>query len=504
MFIADHSQTQPPAPLAISAEHMQARMSAGDGAGQGSFFDPASASPLTYTQEKRPPYSPNGSQPFNIIETHDPETGEIVEFEVSGQQGIIPARYTITDHQNARNDRYAMRWALDSLLPGSRQSKCHRFRIPKRDVELKLSIEHQKGFFAGCEVCGSVWGCPLCAPKITERRRVEVSEAIERAKEMGFRVMLATFTVPHGLGDDVKVIRKKLQNAWSKMTELRAWKNMKSMVGLRESLRVLEVTYGANGWHPHFHALLILEQNDFPSSMIKDLWFPHWLHVCRKAGLGDPSPAAFDVDDGARAAQYVTKWGMDSELTKGHLKHGKKSVNPWDLLRVFTFGVDDRRISPELREVLRGLGIDKKRSAALWLDFFHGFKGAHQLHPSKGFRTLLGLGNAKSDQELAEEEIDPQAALLACLNLHWPDIQITRSNARLLNQAEDSPDLIPDLLALIREEAKKKRIERGRHNWKKQKKALAYNEQKCSAAEARERADGVPGGSEAKRRRPPG
>lgn len=448
---------------------MQPGASAGSRAG-------ADGSPLTYTQEKRPPYSPNGSRPFTLIEIHHPETGEVVEFEWTGQQGIIPPRYTITDHQNARLDRYAMRWALDKLLPNSRQSKCHRFRIPGKDVELKLSLEHQKGFFAGCEVCGSVWGCPLCAPKITERRRVEVSQAIERAKEMGFRVMLATFTVPHGLGDDVQAIRKKLQNAWSKMTELRAWKNMKSMVGLREFLRVLEVTYGANGWHPHFHALLILEQNDFTSSMIKDLWFPHWLHVCRKAGLGDPSPAAFDVDDGARAAQYVTKWGMDSELTKGHLKRGKKSVIPWDLLRIYTFGLDDRRISPELQEVAAGLGIDKKRAAALWLAFFYGFKGAHQLHPSKGFRTLLVLGKSKSDQELAEEQIDPEAALLATLNAYWPDIVTTRSNARLLNMAEDSPSQIPELLEVISEEAAEKRRQKAQRIGKKQRKKMKKNE----------------------------
>ncbi|NCC26090.1 MAG: hypothetical protein EOM25_12990 [Deltaproteobacteria bacterium] len=430
---------------------------------------------LTYTQELRPPYSPNGSQPSKtapFIITHDPKTGEVFEFGPPEKNGTCPKLYTSTDHQNTRNDRYAMRWAIDSLLPGSRQSKCHRWRVPKLDVEVKLSVEHERAFFAGCEVCGSVWGCPLCAPKITERRRVEVETAMETAKAQGLKVMLATFTIPHGIGSDVEVIRKQIMQAWRRGTDSRAGKNMRKMIGLRGYIRVVEVTYGQNGWHPHFHVLLFLETSLTPE-VIRQLWFPIWLDGCRKVGLDDPSLSAFHVDDGTRAAHYVTKWGMDSELTKGHLKQGKKSVNPWDLLRIFTFGPSDRRISPELQEVVDFLGIDKKRAAELWLDFFRAFKGTRQLYWSNGLRALLGLSAEKSDQEVAEEQLDPLAAVLAVLNAHWTDIITTRANARILNRAEDAPAHLPDLLDEIRLEAAQKRDERLRRKSKKQGKKLA-------------------------------
>lgn len=413
----------------------------------GASFGP---SPLVDTQELRPPYCPNGSQPSGPVEVIDPDTGEVRYFEPSGKPGILTPKYGQIDHQNTRAERWAMKWALDALLPGSRQFKCHRYRIPGKDLEVKLSLEHQKAFFAGFECCGSVWGCPLCAPKITERRRVEVEAAIGTAKALGFKVMLATFTVPHGMGSDVELIRKQMMQAWRRGTDSRAGKQMRKMIGLRGYIRVIEVTYGENGFHPHMHVLLVLDTSWSPE-IIRRLWYPIWLDGCRKSGLEDPSEAhGVRVDDGERAAQYVTKWGLDSELTKGHLKKGRKSVNPWDLLRVHALGLDHNAIAPELREVFTALGIDEKRAGALFLTFFRAFKGSRQLYWSNGLRALLGLKKEKSDQEVAEEEMDTAAALLATLTDEQRfDLVRTRQLPALLSLAEDSPGLIPEFLASL-------------------------------------------------------
>lgn len=414
--------------------------------------------PLADTQELRPPYSPNGSQPSSPVEVIDPVTGEVHYFEPSGKPGILTPKYTQIDHQNTRAERWAMKWALDALLPGSRQFKCHRYKIPGKELEVKLSLEHQKAFYAGFECCGSVWGCPLCAPKITERRRVEVNQAIERAKEMGHQVMLATFTIPHGIGSDVEVIRKQMLNAWFKGTTTRAGKSMRKMIGLIGYIRVIEVTYGENGFHPHMHVLLILNTT-WSTEVIRRLWYPIWLDGCRKSGLDDPSEAhGVRVDDGERAAQYVTKWGLDSELTKGHLKKGRKSVNPWDLLRVHALGLDHQAIAPELREVFHALNIDEKSAGRLFLVFFRAFKGSRQLYWSNGLRTILGLKKDKSDQEVAEEQMDPAAALLATLTEQQRfDLIEARKLPKLLCLAEDKPSLIPDYLEYVKNLCKKRK-----------------------------------------------
>lgn len=442
---ADCSETQDHARQAGGRTH------AAPGAG-----DQAGAFPLSLTQQVRPPYSPNGSQPLTIVETSDLDTGEVFEFESTEKPGFYIRHYSLVDHQNARSDRYAMRSAVDTLLPyGHRLHKCGKFRLKGQDIELKKTVEHQRAFISGAACCGSVWGCPICAPKITERRRLEVAQGMATAKERGLKVYLLTLTVPHGMGDDVRLILHQMHKAWRKGTDSRQGKVVRKAIGLKGTIRVLEVTYGENGFHPHFHAMLFLDTQCTPKQ-IQSCWYPIWLDGCRKSGLADPSERhGCHVEDGKKAARYLTKWGLDSELTKGHLKKGKKSVNPWDLLRAYTFGLDNIRISPQLRETMTGLGIDRHKAGALWYVFFSSFTAVptRQLYWSNGLRSLLGLSLEKTDQEVAEEQTDVLADVLAVLNAHWPDIILTKSIARLLNQAEDSADLIPDLLAEIRKHA---------------------------------------------------
>ena len=68
--------------------------------------------PLVDTQKLRPPYSPNGSQPLKRFQTYDQNTGEVFDFETSGKPGVFTPKYSITDHQNTRAERWSMKWAL--------------------------------------------------------------------------------------------------------------------------------------------------------------------------------------------------------------------------------------------------------------------------------------------------------------------------------------------------------------------------------------------------------
>ena len=49
-----------------------------------------------------------------------------------------------------------------------------------------------------------------------------------------------------------------------------------------------------------------------------------WIKSCVRAGLNAPSMThGLDLRDGTYADQYVSKWGIESELTKGHVKKGR-------------------------------------------------------------------------------------------------------------------------------------------------------------------------------------
>ena len=101
-----------------------------------------------------------------------------------------------------------------------------------------------------------------------------------------------------------------------------------------------------------------------------------------------------DLVNGMQAAAYVSKWGIEEEMTKGHLKQGKKGghVSPFGLLDLFEAG--DAVAGEKFKE------------------FAECFKGKRQLVWSKGLREKLGLGEGKTDQEIAEE-VAPSSEIFA-------------------------------------------------------------------------------------------
>ncbi|HEI9846931.1 TPA: hypothetical protein SLN72_003958, partial [Morganella morganii] len=97
----------------------------------------------------------------------DQATGEILD---------APA-----DPKRHRAERFALKSVVNRLLPTSRTSKCCRWRVPKQALQVHRSTEHGKAFFSGLQVCASVWACPVCAAKISERRRAELVTAVALA-----------------------------------------------------------------------------------------------------------------------------------------------------------------------------------------------------------------------------------------------------------------------------------------------------------------------------------
>ena len=353
----------------------------------------------------------------------DQETGEILD---------LPP-----DPKQHRAQRFALKSVVNRLLPTSRTSKCCRWRIPKKALQVHRSIEHGKAFYSGLEVCASVWSCPVCAAKISERRRAELVTAVALAKSMGMHVKLLTLTVPHGLGDDLPTLVAQIRNAWRRTTTGRAGKDFRKLLGVRGTIRALEVTYGENGFHPHLHVLLFLDQ-DATNACIQGLFTPIWQDACTKAGLPRPSDAhGCRVDDGSKAARYASKWGLESEMTKSHTKQGRNgSRTPWDFLRAF---------------LERSEGWEQ--SAHLFRTYAAAFKGQRQLYWSNGLRALLAMGQEATDEEVAAVQDDTATELGELTDEQWRAILRTRSECLVLDMAEEHPQALPVLLASILERA---------------------------------------------------
>lgn len=360
---------------------------------------------------------------------------EVNHFPVNNGSGFLGNNYEITQLSPIDNGlriiKQLERWQLQnvarSLLPEQRVCLCFRGRI-QANVDLMRSKEG-KVHYKGLIICGSIWVCPVCASKISERRRLELVEAVNRAKSPGFdeqpfmRVYLLTLTAPHHHGDDLKTLLDMFTNARRLLRNRKDFKKWAAEIGLQGSVRALETTHGFNSWHNHTHELLFCQDPCDGRARVPDARdiLPAWQKACIDAGLNMPNEHGLIIDMGDKAAKYASKWGIEDELTKAHIKKGRDGdrKSPFDLLR----------------EVLNNGCV---QSAKLFREYAGEFKGRKQLSWSKGLRSLLALDVELTDEEIAAQ-IEEGSFLLGSLTPEqWKVVLSANKRGELLEVAKTS------------------------------------------------------------------
>lgn len=388
------------------AQQRKARPDAGAGARSDTSLEAgraqAAARPLVYTREL--------NHPALKATAYDPETGEIL--------GVR------RDHRTLRAERFALKWEAMRLLPENhRTRKCMRWAVPKQHIQVWRSDQQRRAFYHGLQSCSMAWSCPLCAAKIGERRREEAAKGIDQAHALGLQVWLLTLTIRHGAGDDLGEITEKMHQAWRRLWQGKAGRAQHAAMGIVGTIRALEVTHGmANGFHPHFHALVFFD----PTRSNPEAWsrLPGlWVKRCTAVGLPAPDlEHGCQLDGGDHAGRYVAKgvWGLEAEVTLGALKSGREgSRTPFDLLRDYRNG--------------------DKQAGAIWVAYREAMEGRRQLYWSNGLRQLLDLAEL-TDEEIAHQKDDEASALLATITgPQWKAIYRKRMESTVLDLAESDP-----------------------------------------------------------------
>ncbi|WP_228307198.1 protein rep, partial [Acinetobacter baumannii] len=288
-----------------------------------------------------------------------------------------------------RSNDFLLQDQSAKLLPKERVCNCLKKRIDKqKQREVKYNENRKKAHYANVQRCGSIWSCPVCAKQITEKRREELKKGLETWKNVHRgSVMLLTLTFSHSQSESLKSLLERQRKAYKIFLETTKVKEIFKHFGVKYKIRSLEATYGQNGWHPHFH-ILLLGYFKIEDLMFRDLLAELWIKSCIRAGLNAPSMThGLDLRDGTYADQYVSKWGIESELTKGHVKKGRNGgFTPFDLLQLSLYNET----------------IFEKDCGKLFQEFAIAMKGSRQLVWSRGLKALLDL-DEKTDEELAEE-----------------------------------------------------------------------------------------------------
>lgn len=327
-----------------------------------------------------------------------------------------------------RIERYALQEVARSILREmtERNGKmtyvhqvrnCLRAKITKKKgVTLFYNVEREQANFGNLQRCYSVWNCPICSMTITEGRRTELKQGLANWIDSGGHAYLVTFTNSHHKGDDLGQLLQGQKKAFVKFWQKRKVTEMLKRLGYQGRIVATEVTWGEqNGWHPHYHMIFFFD-HEINSQGIQSYLALEWQDACIKAGLKAPDLIhGVDVRNGTRAAEYVSKWGLEEEVTKGHLKKGLNgSLTPFDLLR--------------------GASTNN-HFKTLFKQFADVFKGKQQLVWSKGLKELLGIKQV-TDEELIEETEKTSVEVRELGDMIWQLILKYEKRAHVLELVE--------------------------------------------------------------------
>lgn len=374
--------------------------------------------------------------------------------------GSIANNASRTQNGEERIARFALQAAARELAPSSRVRVCLRAVVPGRDcVEVWHSPARQKAYYKNLITCNRVWVCPVCASKITERRRVELARVLgvrdllvvpdgKGAEKMvlvpRFYLALVTFTLSHKAGEKCVDVLARLKLAYKKMWAGRwsvAWQKKHRVIG---TLRAIELTHGVAGWHPHIHLLLIRDSANTQGSVAEmdiDLTL-RWQETVETIGgmaslehgvcfsAADEKAVDYLGKMGQQVDAAIRRWGVVSELTKYPVKHGREaSRTMWDLLADYVGG-----------DVLAG---------ELWIEAVAALRGTMFLRPSNGLWKALHAPESVGDDEVMAGEVQsPSDAILASLTVdQWRLVVIKNRRGELLEVAgAGDPDKIREFI----------------------------------------------------------
>lgn len=344
--------------------------------------------------------------------------------------------------QGIRAERYALLSTARTLISAAgrtkglefghnlhRTAKCKFIRHGGDYVCVHKDQAHNKAFFSNLVTCGSVWSCPVCAAKIQERRREEIAKSIDWAYQNDFQPVLVTLTFPHKSWQKLRALLDQQADALKRLRQGSPWQRFKDDVNFQGMIRSLELTHGANGWHPHTHELWFVKK-DAEADYIKAEIIKRWAAACVKSGLLDDKNIeqmdaffahAVDVKGHCSASDYLAKqddsrhWGADREMAKASSKAGKaKGKHAFGLLA-------DAKTD--------------RRSGRLYMVYIMAMRGKRQIYWSQGLKKTVGIGEV-SDEQLAEEQREP-ADLLGHINDEdWSLIRSVGARAAVLDAAE--------------------------------------------------------------------
>lgn len=344
----------------------------------------------------------------------------------------VSVSWADTDYRAARisNRKESVGFYSDvTEEPSEGQLACGRDPIPMRDPTLYRSDSEggEDAYWMGVKRCGSVWCCPVCAPRILHRKGELLQELITEHRAQGGEVYLLTATIPHQKGQTTHEVAEAVIESFRFLWRGGPADTWKDRIGLVGKVRALDATFGPNGPHVHVHCLLFTE-TELETEI--EARFLHWakmrwerkvyswreyddgervldafpLNRClpedHQPYFGRPHRLkAIQLQKGERAGHYVSELGLGREATRMDVKVGRtgEHLTPQQVLAVYTAA--KKAGDEELKRMMAGWWLS-------WCQAMHGKR--HLTGVKRTAEAIDAQVEMFEDEELAEPEDDEE------------------------------------------------------------------------------------------------
>lgn len=349
-------------------------------------------------------------------------------------QGVDPA--AAARRIDRRASRYQLRDDYQAWTDHRRAQWCGRRRLPGRDPQVR--VQDAVAHFAQVQLCGAVWCCPVCAPRIRQLRAAEVSHALGwwmRQHGAG-SVALLTLTVRHGRHHHLADLVPTVRAGFRALTAGRFAKQLRADYGLVHHIKGWDATFGPNGPHPHLHVVLLLDAplSDARIDALRRAIYAQWSRTVVARGLDAPTEqygAHLDVardvrrlsryvgqvtsgegDDDDTAAMEAGALAVAQEVARADLKAARREGHRsyWQLL------ADACRPLCDADGVLDE-AVEADRD--LWREWERATAGITALRWSPGLRAAVQLGAEVTDEQAVAVEVGGVTVYTFADHLDW-------------------------------------------------------------------------------------
>lgn len=250
--------------------------------------------------------------------------------------------------------------------------------VPLGEVSVAYDA-NGKCHFRGVIHCCLAWVCAVCSARIRAARVAEIERGSVVWADRGGTFAMFTLTVSHDASMPLVDVMGALTRSWRNLQMSRSYRQVRGEV--EGTIKGLEMTFGANGWHPHLHVLLFVRPGSDVVS-IGDSFMAltgSWIRSVSGALGRSPLPEyALDFRVlGSDSAGYVAK--IAKEIASSDTKSGRDPLAFLD--------VDGSNVNFAVAKFCEYADATYGRQAVSW---------------SKGLRKLLGLVDPVGDDLLEE------------------------------------------------------------------------------------------------------